>query len=387
MRVVLFTGKGGVGKTTVAASTALVGADEGVRTLVVSTDPAHSLGDVLDRPLGPDPVEITPNLDAAHLDGRVELERSWDVIAAYLRDVLGLADLDHIHTEELVVLPGLDQLLALSRLRKLATSGRWAAIVVDCASSADSLRLLSLPDALRWYVDRLFGRSGVIGGWVRRRVERSLAVPSPGEDVADAVRGLAADLTGLRELLHQDSASARVVVTPEAVVLAEAQRTVSYLALYGFTCDALVVNRQFPPTLRESPLGAWREAHEHQMSRLDELFGELPRIGAVAQPAEPVGLAALRRLGAELYPGGAALAKLASRPALEIHVQHDTALIRLPVGGLAHRDISVHHSRDVLVLSLGSYRRALRLPDGLRKLVVKSAAVREGVLELSFGES
>ena len=172
LRVVLVSGKGGVGKTTLAAATAIAASKRG-RTLLVSADAAHSLGDVLGQKLGPDPTPVAPHLDGLHLDGRLELERSWSAIADYLRDLLGWSNLDRLRIDELVVLPGLDQLLALSRLRSLAEEGHWDAIVVDSAPSADTLRLLSLPDVLQFYVDRLFGHDGVIGGWARRRFERA----------------------------------------------------------------------------------------------------------------------------------------------------------------------------------------------------------------------
>ena len=303
MRLVLVTGKGGVGKTTLAAATAVSAAKRGARTLVVSTDAAHSLGDVLAAPLSGDPVTVSPGLDALHLDGRRELERSWLAISDYLRRLIGWADIDRLHVDELMVVPGLDQLLALARLRSLAEQGRWDAIIVDCAPSADSLRLLTLPDVLRWYVDRVFGSNGVIGGWARRRVQRGLSIPMPGDEVFDSVADLTDQLQRLQELLTQAVTTARIVVTPERVVVAEAQRTLAYLALYGYAVDAVLVNRLLGPELAVPELQQWRNAQDAQILAIDQAFAPLPRLTAEYRQFEPIGIHALSELGREVYDG------------------------------------------------------------------------------------
>ena len=167
MRVILVTGKGGVGKTTLSAATAVAAARQAARTLLVSTDAAHSVCDVIDRPLGAEPEPVAPRFDAVQLDGRHELQRSWASIADYLHRTLGWAEIHRLQVDELMVVPGLDQLVALARLRALVRDDRWDVIVVDCAPSADSLRLLMLPDVLQWYIDRLFGANGLSGSWMR----------------------------------------------------------------------------------------------------------------------------------------------------------------------------------------------------------------------------
>ena len=234
MRVILVTGKGGVGKTTLAAATSLAAAERGVRTLLVSTDAAHSLADVLDCPLGPEPERVSGRLDAVQLDGRRELQRSWGAIAEYVHRILGWADLDRLQVDELMVIPGLEQLVALARLRSLSLLGHWDAIVVDCAPSADSLRLLTLPDVLQWYIELLFGDNGVMNSWMRRRVAKALALPAPDDDLLASVTGITDELSRLRAMLDEAVTTARIVVTPERVVIAEAQRTMAYLALYGY---------------------------------------------------------------------------------------------------------------------------------------------------------
>src|SRR5262245_56575314 len=193
-RVVLVPGKGGVGKTTLSAATAALAAEHGARTLLVSTDEAHSLEDVLVQRLGPEPLPVAANLEGLQLDGRHELARSWLSIVDYLRRLLGIAELDNLHVDELVVVSGLDHLVALVWLRELVDSGAWDAIVVDCVPSVDSLRLLALSDVLRWYIDRLFGRDGRFNRWALRRIERTIAIPVLDESVVSSLADMTDEL-------------------------------------------------------------------------------------------------------------------------------------------------------------------------------------------------
>jgi arsenite-transporting ATPase len=384
VRLVLVTGKGGVGKTTLAAATAVSAAKRGARTLVVSTDAAHSLGDVLAAPLSGDPVTVSPGLDALHLDGRRELERSWLAISDYLRRLIGWADIDRLHVDELMVVPGLDQLLALARLRSLAEQGRWDAIIVDCAPSADSLRLLTLPDVLRWYVDRVFGSNGVIGGWARRRVQRGLSIPMPGDEVFDSVADLTDQLQRLQELLTQAVTTARIVVTPERVVVAEAQRTLAYLALYGYAVDAVLVNRLLGPELAIPELQQWRNAQDAQILAIDQAFAPLPRLTAEYRQFEPIGIHALSELGREVYDDVDPLGQLAAQPALQITTTARESMVRMPVHSSDRDDIQLHRVEDDLVVTLGTYRRSIRLPDQLRMQEVVRAGLADGHLEVVF---
>ena len=386
VRVVLVTGKGGVGKTTLAAATALAAADRGARTLLVSTDAAHSLGDVLATRLDAEPTPVAPNVDGVHLDGRRELERSWGIVADYLRRLLGWADLDRLHVDELVVVPGLDHLLALAALRGLVEDGRWDAVVVDCAPSADSLRLLTLPDVLRWYIDRLVGRNGLLSGWARRRVERTLAVPPPGDEVISSVTDLTDELSRLRDTLAAAVTTARIVVTPERVVVAEAQRTLAYLALYGYAVDAILVNRVPGPALGIPALEPWVRSQETQLGVIRDTLlaaataeGAAPAAGADRRRSAPLrGRGAVRRARSARRRCRAALA-------LEITTDGDESFVRVPVNGVDRRDIQVERSFDELVLTLGEYRRNVRLPDRLRDQEVVRAGLIDGNLEVVFG--
>ena len=254
MRILLFTGKGGVGKTTVAAATAAACAARGERTLVFSTDPAHSLADSLDRPVGSAPTEVGHRFHAQQLDARERTEEAWDDIQEYLVEVFDWAGVEGIEAEELAVLPGLDELFGLVDLKTHAESGAWDTIVVDCAPTAETIRLLSLPDVLSWYMDRVFPMTRRVNKVVGPVVSRMTRLPVAGDRVFGAADRFYARLDGVKELLADpELCSARLVVNPEKMVIAEARRTYTYLALFGYSVDAVIVNRVLPRG-RERPL-------------------------------------------------------------------------------------------------------------------------------------
>jgi arsenite-transporting ATPase len=381
-RLILVAGKGGAGKTTLSAATAAVTARRGARTLLVSADAAHSLEDVLLQPLGSEPVALDDRLDGLQLDGRHELQRSWGTIAHYLRRLLGVTELDRLHVDELIVIPGLDQLVALARLRALIDQGPWDAIVVDCAPSADSLRLLALPDVLGFYVDRLFGRNGALSKWARRRIERSFAVPVPDDSVLESVAAMSDELTALRAALDSGATTARIVVTPQRVVIAEAQRTLTYLALYGYDVDAVLVNRVPDPETAAPPSTSRRA----QLERIDTVFAVVPRFTVHERSDEPLGLDALLDVGHELYAGRDPLDRLSDCKGLEITSRGNEPVMRLFVPGIEREQIALERVGDELVVALGTHRRSVLLPEALRYRDVARAGLDGQHLEVVFEE-
>ena len=385
MRIVLVMGKGGVGKTTFSAATAVCAAarDRG-RVLVASTDAAHSLADAFGEPIGCEPGEVAPNLDAVQLDGRHELERSWSTISEYLGELLGVTDLDRLHTEELLVVPGLDQLLALARLREFADQGFWRGLVVDCAPSADSLRLLSLPEVLDWYLVRIFGQTGIVRSRIRRNIQRTLSINAPSDDVLTSVSELNQQLAGFRSTLKGAVTTARIVVTPENMVVSEGQRTMSYLALYGYPVDAVLVNRVLGSDSGAPLLEAWHLHQSIQLKRIDETFSPLPQLRALLRPTEPIGVGELSSVGYELYSDTDPLAQMSNRDAFTISAENGYAVVRIPVGGVGRKDINIERQGVELKVGLNTYRRVIRLPDAFYDREVLRAGVVHDTLEIVF---
>ena len=296
-RTILYTGKGGVGKTSVAAATARRCAAAGQRTVVLSTDPAHSLADVLEQPVGAEPAELEPNLWAQQVSAQQELERHWSAVQSWLGQVLVERGVERIAAEELTVPPGGDELFSLLRLRRHIEEGDWDVIVVDCAPTGETLRLLSFPEAARWWLGKLMGRETQLLAAARPIARAFLDLRLPDEEVMGEVQGLVANLVAMHDILRDRSAvSIRLVMTPDRMVVAEAMRTFTYLSLYGYLTDAVIVNRVFPAALAGTYFGAWREVQQRELERVREGFAPVPVLCAPYFEAEVIGAAMLDRL-------------------------------------------------------------------------------------------
>lgn len=357
MRILLFTGKGGVGKTTLAAATGAALAARGRKTLVVSTDPAHSLGDAFGHTLGAEPSEVDALLSAVQIDSRTLVDTTWHRLRAELQTALSGAGLDTLDAEELTVLPGVDELLALTEVRRLAEDGPWETIVVDCGPTAETLRLLALPEAFSGYLTRVAGRR-----------------------VTDAVRRLGTHLDGLRALLTEPSVTTvRLVLTPERVVVAEARRTLSSLALRGIAVDGLIANRLMPaPGFWRGGAASWLRTRRTQQ---DAVLGELSRAGfervsrVEHRAVEPVGLPALLEIAAELYRDGDPLDGDGTpvTPLLRVRPAPGGYTLRIAIPLTRDAEVDLARVDDDLAITVDGFRRLIALPESLRPCRITGA--------------
>ncbi|MGW6501573.1 ArsA family ATPase [Nonomuraea angiospora] len=375
-RVLLFTGKGGVGKTTAAAATATLAARRGLKTLIVSTDTAHSLADALDV----EPGEIAPGLHLHQVDTQRSLERHWGELQQYARGVLSELGLDEITSEEITVLPGAEEVIALLELREHAREGRWDVIVVDCAPTAETLRLLALPEALDWHVSKLMPVGRRLVRLVSPFVRSVAHVSAPGEEVMSAGERLHRGLMEVRELLTGDHASVRLVLTPESVVLAEARRTLTSLNLYGYRVDAVIANRVFPSGGADEWRDRWAAAQSRLLAEAEQSFAPLPIHVIPYLPAEPVGIEALAEVGEAMYGESDPFAAHAVEPPLRMDA--DELVLALP--GADRGDVDLARKGDELIVTAGPYRRILALPAALARRKITGAALRDGVLRVGF---
>ena len=377
MRVLLFTGKGGVGKTTTAAATALRLADAGLRVAVTSADPAHSLADSFGASLGPVPTEVEPNCWAQQIDARERLEESWGEIREWLLEVFDWAGVDAVEAEELSVLPGLDELFALTELDGLCSSGEYDVVLVDCAPTAETLRLLSLPDVLGWYMERLFPMSRRVTRMVGPVVARLTSVPVADESVFSAGQRLYDRLDGVRRILSDPATtSVRLVLNPERMVVAEARRTYTYLSLFGYHVDAVVVNRVLPDSVQDPWFDTWRRDQSAHLGTIAEDFAPLPVLQAALAPAEVVGAAALRDLGADLWGDVDPLHRLVRGRPLRVERDGGTfvLVVELP---FAERDGLAREVEVVRLAHLGKRRHHLAMGDAEGDLRGRADAQRE----------
>jgi arsenite-transporting ATPase len=384
-RILLFTGKGGVGKTTTAAATALRCADAGLRTIVLSTDPAHSLADAFDVPLTSVGSPITPMLWGQQLDAQERLEDAWGEIQGYLQEVLGWAGLDAVEAEELSVIPGLDEIFSLSDIKSFAESGTWDVIVVDCAPTAETIRFLSLPDILSWYMDRIFPMERRLVKAVRPILTRVTSLPVAGEEVFDATRRFYDKLDGVRELLTDgDRTSVRLVVNPERMVIAEARRLSTYLSLFGYRVDAVIANRLLPDAVTDPWFKAWKEAHAEHLSAIEEGFSPLPVLRAELAPDELVGVERLRTFGQLLYGECDAAAVLHQGQPLSVARRGEDYILSLELPFADQDDLDLGRVEDELLVRVGPYRRGIVLPDSLKRRSVSGARMVGDRLEVTF---
>ena len=384
MRILLFTGKGGVGKSTIAAGTAALAAAEGKRTLVLSTDPAHSLADAFGTEVGPEPTAVAERLFIQQVDAQLRFEQSWSEIQRYLLAVLDVAGVDPLAAEELTVVPGAEEVLALLELRLHALSDEWDTIVVDCAPTAETLRLLALPEALGWYMHRVLPVERRVVKALKPVLTRAAGVPMPGDSVFDAVERLHAELDEVRELLSGPGASVRLVLTPESVVLAEARRSYTTLSLYGYRVDGVVANRVFPAQGGDDWRAGWVASQAGVLAEAAQSFAGLPIWRSVYRPGEPVGVETLTELARELYAGDDPLAAPRGGGPFRVTRSSRGAVLRLALPNVTRAEVDLARHGDDLVVTVGSYRRLLTLPAGLSRHRVAGARVDGGELQVRF---
>jgi arsenite/tail-anchored protein-transporting ATPase len=385
MRVLLFTGKGGVGKTSIAAATALRAAAGGTRTLVMSTDPAHSLGDAFDTALGAEPTLIAPNLHAEQIDARRRLEENWREIQEYLIALLNWGGVEEVAAEELSILPGLEEIFSLIDVRRHVEAAEHDLLVVDCAPTAETLRLLSLPDALGWYLERIFPFQRKIANVVRPVLGRVTTMPLPQERMMAAVDDLHRNLQRVREiLLDADRTSVRLVVNAEKLVIAEARRTFTYLSLFGYNVDAVMVNRLLPDSVQDPYFDQWKALQAEHLGTIRASFGATPVLTAPLFEHEPVGATALGRLAAEVYAAHDPTAVLHRAEPLHVERRDGAQILCLPLPLVDKTELDVLRRDDELYVRVGSYQRSLLLPAALQRGDVAGARLVDGRLEVSF---
>ncbi len=374
MRILLFTGKGGVGKTTVAAATAIRAAEAGLRTVVCSTDPAHSLADAFDVPLGDRPTPVAEHLWGQQLNARVRFEEAWNDVRRYLVDVLDWAGAGSVEAEELAVIPGLDEVFALADIKEFATSDAYDLVVVDCAPTAETIRLLSLPDVLGWYMERVFETQRRLTRLARPIVQRMANLPIAGDNVFAAIHRFYDRLDGVRELLTDgDITSARLVVNPERLVVAEARRTYTYLSLFGYHVDAVIVNRLLPADVDHPWLAQWKTTQAAHLDVIAEAFAPLPLLTSDLANEEIIGLAQLSMFAKGCYDDLDVAERLSFAEPFRVEAQGEQLLLSLHLPFVSRAEVELGRTEDELVVTVGPHRRALLLPDSLARRDVGSA--------------
>ena len=385
-RTILYTGKGGVGKTSVAACTARASAAAGRKTLLMSTDPAHSLADSLGVPVDYEPQSAGPNLFAQQVAAQEEMERHWAGVQEWLSELFVERGIDRISAEELTVPPGMDELFSLLRLQAAHESGDWEVIVVDCAPTGETLRLLSFPDVARWWIEKVFPIEGQLMAVAAPLARSLLDLPLPTHAVFSDVRRLSENLIAMNEILRDpERASVRLVVNPEKMVIGEAMRTFTYLNLYGYLTDAVIVNRIFPSDVGDYFAG-WRRVQEEHLELVRSAFAPVPVLCAPYFEQEVVGAEMLDRLADELFSADdldpAAL--LYEGVTQELELSDGQARLRLALPLARKGEISLKKIGLELIVRVDGHKRMILLPTALAGFEPQGARFEDGSLEVTF---
>lgn len=383
-RTILYTGKGGVGKTSVAAATALRCARDGLKTLVMSTDPAHSLSDSLQVPLGGRPVEVEPNLWGQQIEANAEMERHWSSVRDWLSELLADRGVDAIAAEELTVPPGMDELFSLIELKRHSESGEWDLIVVDCAPTGETLRLLSFPEVARWWLEKVFPWEKRLVSVARPFAKTLLDIPLPNSSVYDDVERLVENLVAMSDILRdREFCSIRLVMTPDRMVISEAMRLFTYLNLYGYLTDAVVVNRVFPPEVDGGYFESWRERQQEELAFVNSGFAPMPVLTAPFFEQEVVGDAMLVRLADSLFDGSPS-ARMFDVLIQELTINNGNAQLNLALPFAEKGEVSLKKVGLEVVIKVGNQKRTIMLPSSLAAYRPHGAKFDDGNLRVEF---
>jgi arsenite-transporting ATPase len=393
MRILLYTGKGGVGKTSISAATAIRCADLGYRTAVLSTDPAHSLGDSFDVRIGSELVQLAPNLWAQEIDLLTQMDQYWGRVQNYLNAVFSWQGMDGLVAEETAVLPGMEELASLMQITSLADSGKYDVIIIDAAPTGSTLQLLSFPDIARWYIEKVFPFQRKTIQIARPVVKRFSDIPIPDDDVFDSIEELVVYLERMSALLSNgDISSMRVVLNPEKMVVKEAQRAYTYLNLYGYTVDAVICNRVFPLHLTDGYFDGWKKAQAENLELVEECFQPLPIFRIPFFEQEVTGMDMLRTMADTVF-GPAAAQGAEGDPTRKFYHQapqkitrdgeHYVLSLALPL--VEREEVKLHRSVfDELIIRIGNWKRNVSLPLGLAKLDIAGARYEGDRLNILF---
>jgi len=386
-RLILYSGKGGVGKTSLSAATAIRAAALGKRTLVVSTDAAHSLADALDREIEGDPTPVLPRLEAVEIDVNRELASHWGVIHDYLTRFITFRGVEETVAEELAILPGMEELFSLLRVKALADSRRYDVIVIDCAPTGDTVRMLAVPEVLGFYFDRIFPIQRTVVRTVRPVAKRVTDIPLPSDDVFGAVKELYRQMEDMGPILQDPKRSSiRIVLNPEKMVINESQRLYTYLNLFGFPVDAIVANRVLPEEARSEYFDRWFSIQAGHLTAARSAFEPLPFFDAPLFDREMVGTDMLAEFAERVFGETDPTGVLHREKPMEIRKKGAGYVLSLRLPFAEKDRIEVWTRGDDLVVQLDNQRRHLVLPRTLAGRSVEGAAFADEWLRVTFGK-
>ncbi len=391
MRIIFFAGKGGVGKTSVAAATGIKIAQAGTRTLVMSLDVAHSLGDIfdlernlIDKNKGR-PIEVGNNLWVQELDIQEEIQNNWGDIHKYISTLLNTTGLDEILAEELAVLPGMEEVSLLLYINRYVQTKKFDAILLDCAPTGESLRFISIPTTLEWYIKKIFKMERTIARYARPVAKRLYDVPLPGEEYFNAIESLFHRLHGVDEILvDPEVTTVRLVTNPEKIVLKETQRAFMYFSLYKMTTDAVIINRVLPENVKDAYFDDWRERQSEYIHQAEMYFSPIPIFPVNLFRGEILGTERLTSLAGQIYGGRDPLDRFFDGAPYSLNKTDGNYQIKIKLPFIQKKDIDINKIGDELIVRVGSFKRHILLPRPVAASKSVSARLEGADLSIRF---
>ncbi len=388
MRIILYTGKGGVGKTSIAAATACKIAAEGKKVLVVSTDMAHSLSDSFDIKLSNEPAEISSNLYAMEIDAVLENEKSWGNVRGYIEKLMTLKSEKNIESEELLVFPGFDELISLLKIKEIHDEGIYDVLIVDCAPTGETMSLLKFPDLFKWWMEKLFPikRKGAkIAGPI---IQAAVKVPVPSEETFDEVERLYSKIDRLHQLLlNKESVSIRIVTTPEKIVVKEAKRSFSYLHLFDYNVDGIIINRIFPEASLCGYFEKWTEIQKNSIKDITDSFKGIPVFKLELLSHELRKLEVLNTVAQQLYNETDPERVLFDEKIFSVDKDRKGYILAINMPFVDKKELKLSQKGDEITITIKNERRCLVLPSKLQSLEITGAKYEDGRLNIHFEQA
>lgn len=385
MRVILYTGKGGVGKTSIASSTACKIAEEGKKVLIMSTDQAHSLGDSFDIKLSNEPIKVSENLYAMEIDSIIENERVWGNIKGYIEKLMMLKSDKTIETEELLVFPGFEELLSLIKIKEVYDGGVYDVLIVDCAPTGETMSLLKFPDLFKWWMEKFFPIKRKAAKFVKPVVEATVKIPLPDDKVFDDIDKLYQKIDELHKLmLNKDVVSIRIVTTPEKIVVKEAKRSFSYLHLFDYNVDGIFINRIFSKESLEGYFEKWANIQKDTIKDIEESFKGIPIFKLELMNHELRKYTHLKEAGDKLYGDFDPSNVLFKEKIFDVKSEDGNYILEIKMPFIDKNEIKLSQNEDEIIISIKNERRGFVLPTKLQSKEISAARYDDGKLNIYF---
>ncbi len=391
MRIIFFAGKGGVGKTSVSAATGIKAAEMGHKTVVMSLDVAHSLADIfdLDRDLldknKGEPIKINKNLFIQELDIQEEIQRYWGDIHKYISGLLNMTGLDEVLAEELAVFPGMEEVSLLLYINKYVREKTYDVILLDCAPTGESLRFISIPTTLDWYMKKIFKWERTVAKYVRPVAKRVTDIPLPGDDYFQAIADLFEKLKGVDQVLvDSEITTVRLVTNPEKVVLKETQRAFMYFCLYKMSIDAIIMNRMLPDKIKDDYFKGWIKGQQYHLGEAKDFFSPVPIFPVDLFAGEVIGYNDLKQLADQIYKGSNPLQRFYKDEPYRLIKKSGNYSLKLKLPFISKKDVELNKLHEELVIRIGGFKRHIMLPRQVASLNAVNAKLEGEYLNILF---